>query len=223
LGGELKKLFPLAQFPSSKQLDVTRLASVINYFNHHKISLVIHAAALAVPQQAEDNPNLAIEANIIGTANIAQACLRHRAKLVYISTDYVFKGDKGNYKETDAVWPVNKYAWSKLGGEAAVRLLPDFLIIRTSFGEKVFPHKAAFIDHFTSRESVNVIGGKIAKAIKKNLSGTLHVGAKRRSVYQYAQSLNPKQEIKKISRLKVSGIIPKDTSLNTGLYKKLLG
>ncbi len=59
----------------------------------------------------------------------------------------MLKGDQGNYKETDPVYPVNKYAWSKLGGECAVRMYDKSLIIRTTFGPNVFPYQKAFVDH----------------------------------------------------------------------------
>jgi hypothetical protein len=64
--------------------------------------------------------------------------------LVYISTDYVFAGEKGMYKEQDELLPQNKYAWSKLGGECAVQMLDNYVIIRLSFGPDIFPYKAAF-------------------------------------------------------------------------------
>jgi dTDP-4-dehydrorhamnose reductase len=143
--------------------------------------------------------------------------------MVYICTDYVYKGDKGNYKEDDSVLPVNKYAWSKLGGECAVRLLDDHLILRISMGEKIFPYEKAFVDHFTSRETADIIAKKIIKVIKKGISGVLHLGTKRRSVYEYAMSLKNKKSIGKISIKEVNFPVPRDTSLNTDKYLKLFG
>ena len=138
---------------------------------------------------------------------------------MYISTDYVFDGKKGNYKEDDAVLPVNKYAWSKLGGEAAVRMLDDYLIIRMSFGDKVFPYDKAFTDHYTSRESVDVIAKKLVVMLKAGARGIIHLGHTRRSVYQYAKALGSKKAIGKISIADVPFAVPKDTSLNTAKYK----
>ena len=63
-----------------------------------------------------ENPDLSISTNIIGTSNVVLACMESNVKLVYISTDYVYPGTDGNYKEEDPLLPVNLYAWSKLGG-----------------------------------------------------------------------------------------------------------
>jgi len=220
LGTEMKKLIPKAMFPSSANFDVTNYAQMEGLIKKHKPKIIIHAAAYTLPQQAEKEPIKPLEANIIGTANVAKLCLKFGIKLIYISTDYVFDGKKGNYKEEDPVLPVNKYAWSKLGGEAAVRMLDRYLIIRTSLGEKVFPYKAAFVDHFTSRESVDVIAKKIVKVVNAGISGIIHIGHKRRSVYGYAKDLGSKN-VSKVSIKDVEFPVPKDTSLNLSKYNKL--
>jgi len=221
LGGEVKKLIPKALFPSSKVFNLTKYSQMEKYVAKRKPKLIIHAAAFTSPPLIEKDPEKALDVNIVGTANIVKLCLKSSIKLVYICTDYVFKGDKGNYKETDPVLPVNKYAWSKLGGECAVRLLGDFLIVRISMGERVFPYKRAFIDHFTSRESVDKIAKKIVKVVKKGISGTIHLGSKRRSVYEFAKSLKNKRSVGRISIKEADFPVPKDTSLNTNKYKKL--
>lgn len=222
LGSELKKLMPKALFPSSKVFNVTNRAQMRSFINKHKPQLVLHAASVVSPPSVEKNPGPALETNIIGTAYVAELCLNKGMKMVYICTDYVFKGDKGNYKEEDPLLPTNRYAWSKLGGEAAVRMLPDFLIFRTSLGAKVFPYPQAYTDHFTSRESVDIIAKKIVKIIHAGISGVIHIGHKRRSVYQYAKALGGKQQINKITRLDMGFPVPKDTSLNTSKYDKLV-
>ena len=79
-----------------------------------------------------------IDKNIIGTANITKICSKLNIKLIYISTCYVYPGKKGNYSENPAVKPINKYAWSKLGGECAVHMYKNSLILRTSVTEKPF-------------------------------------------------------------------------------------
>jgi len=219
LGTELKKLLPKADFPASAVFDMTNEKQMEKYLRRSSPSTIIHAAAVISPPVIDKDPAKALEVNIIGTALLAKLCLRHMITLVYISTDYVFDGKKGNYKEADAVLPVNKYAWSKLGGEAAVRILDDYLIIRTSFGDKVFPYDKAFVDHYTSRESVDEIAKKIVTVLKSGVRGTIHLGHARRSVYQYAKSLGGPTPIGKISIDDVPFTVPKDTSLNTSKYK----
>lgn len=114
LGTELKKLLPKAQFPDSAVFNVTNRSQMEKYIRAHHPSVIIHAAAFISPPLIDKNPVKALEVNIIGSAGLAELCWHYKIKLIYISTDYVFKGDKGNYKETDPVLPVNKYAWSKL-------------------------------------------------------------------------------------------------------------
>ena len=87
-----------------------------------------------------------IDLNIIGTANIVKACQEHNIKLIYFSTNYVYPGNKGSYKETDPVLPINKYAVSKLGGECSVQMYSNSLILRICMTEKPFIHKKAFSD-----------------------------------------------------------------------------
>ena len=116
--------------------------------------MVVHAAAFTSPPKVDKDPARALDVNIIGTANLVRLCMARGLRLIYISTDYVFRGDRGNYREDDSLYPVNKYAWSKLGGECAVRMYDNSLIVRTSFGPNVFPYEKAFADQWTSRESV---------------------------------------------------------------------
>ena len=93
----------------------------------------------------EKNINKSIDLNIIGTANITKICSDLKIKLIYISTSYVYPGEKGNYKETDPIKPINNYGLSKMGGEAAVRMYKNSLVVRASMTEKPFIHSKAFL------------------------------------------------------------------------------
>jgi dTDP-4-dehydrorhamnose reductase len=167
LGGEIKKLLPQAWYPTSAEFDVVNESQLQAYLADKSINLLVHAAAFTSPPLVEKAPAKALDVNIIGTANIVKLCLAHQMKLMYISTDYVFDGEKGLYQETDPVHPVNKYAWSKLGGECAVRMYDNALIVRTSFGPNEFPFPKAFIDQWTSRQSVREIAAKIVALVEK--------------------------------------------------------
>jgi dTDP-4-dehydrorhamnose reductase len=159
--------------------------------------------------------------NIAGTANVVRLCSERSIRLVYISTDYVFDGDRGSYKEDDPVHPVNKYAWSKLGGECAVRMLDDALIIRTSFGPNEFPYPKAFVDQWTSRLSVSAVADKIVALLATDARGVVHVGGPRLTVYEYAKGLDPRREIGELSIRTVSFRVPRDTSLDSSRYNHL--
>jgi len=96
------------------------------------------------------------------------------------------------------------------------------LIIRTSFGPNVFPFPKAFVDQWTSREPVHSIAQKLVALIDQPITGTIHVGGPRRSVYEYAKSLDPNQEIGKLSTQEVSFKVPQDTSLACDYYHTLV-
>jgi len=226
LGGEVKKLLPQAWYPTSTEFNVVNESQLQAYLADKSISLLIHAAAFTSPPQVDKAPEKALDANIIGTSNIVKLCLAHQIKLMYISTDYVFNGEKGLYQETDPVHPVNKYAWSKLGGECAVRMYDNALIVRTSFGPNEFPFPKAFIDQWTSRQSVREIAAKIValagKMMETPVTGVVHVGDARKTVYDYAKGLDESKEIGELSINDVPFKAPKDTSLDCSRYDELV-
>jgi len=222
LGSEIKLLLPNVFYPSSSEFNVVNYQQMQEYIKDKKIALFIHAAAFTSPPSVDKEPEKAIDANIIGTSNVVKLCLANQIKLMYISTDYVFKGDKGNYKEQAPVSPVNKYAWSKLGGECAVKMYDNALIIRTSFGPNEFPYSKAFIDQWTSRESVHNIAAKIAALVDKPVTGVVHIGGKRQTVYEYAKSIDAAKEIGQLSINDIPFAAPQDTSLCCSYYDDIM-
>lgn len=223
LGGELRRLLPRARFPTSSEFDVTDLAGMRAWVESDPPELLLHAAAFTSPPRVEQEPGRAIDANIVGTANVVKLCMQLEARLVYVSTDYVFRGDRGHYSEEDPVHPVNRYAWSKLGGECAARLYDRALIVRTSFGPNAFPYPKAFVDQWTSRESVAEIARKLVRVLVLDLAGVLHIGGPRRTVYEYATSLHTGKEIGELSVDEVDFQAPRDTSLNCERFRQLVG
>ena len=164
----------------------------------------------------EEDINRSIDLNIIGTSNITKACADLKIKLIYFSTNYVYQGLKGNYAESDPVKPFNNYAWSKLGGEAAVHLYKNSLILRVSMTEEPFIHKKAFknvINNFLYHsEVVKVLFRLLGK------KGIINVGGKKRSIYDFAREKN--KNVKKIYMKK--NILPKDSSMNVNKLKKIM-
>jgi len=223
LGSEFRKILPDIQYPSHKEFDVTNYGQMQQYLKAHPCDLIIHAAAFISPPAINKDPSKAIEVNIVGTSNVVRLCMQHGARLIYVSTDYVFKGDKGNYAETDPVYPVNKYAWSKLGGECAAAMYDKSLIVRTTFGPNVFPFEKAFVDQWTSRESVAAVAEKISKLVDKDVTGVIHVGGRRRTVFEYARSLDAARPVGELSVRDVPFTVPVDTSLNCDKYNTLIG
>lgn len=217
----MQKILPELEYPSSDEFNLMDFQQMDEYLNKGKYEMIVHAAAFTSPPKVEEDPLQALDVNIIGTANVVKLCAKYDMKIIYICTDYVFKGDEGNYGEEDPVYPVNKYAWSKLGGECAVRLYDNSIIIRTSFGPNVFPYDGAFVDQWTSREDVKTIARKISRLIDSNFKGTIHLGSQRRTVFEYAKSLDNNKDVKELSIEDLSFKAPEDTSLNVDQYKKL--
>ncbi len=222
LGTELCKLESRLLSTDIEEFDVTDPDQMADFLTERKITTILHAAAFISPPKIDADPVQALQANIIGTANITTLCIERQFRLVYISTDYVFKGDRGNYNEEDELLPQNRYAWSKMGGECAVRMYPEALIIRTSFCEPVFPYDKAFVDQYTSRDSVTVIAPLILMlALMKDLTGIIHVGTTRKSVIELARKLG-RTDVGELRRNEVSFEVPFDTSFDLTKLQEIL-
>ncbi|HZM74959.1 MAG TPA: dTDP-4-dehydrorhamnose reductase [Candidatus Limnocylindrales bacterium] len=121
---------------SRHDFDIANEAAVTRSVNGFAPDIVVHAAANAVVDDCETAPAEALRVNIAGTRNMARVCRRVGAKLVYISSDYVFDGGDtppGGYREDDLPNPLSVYGLTKLAGERIAGAVPDHLIIRTSW------------------------------------------------------------------------------------------
>ena len=118
-----------------QQLDITDMNKTYELITKVNPQLVIHTAAYTDVDGCESNRDLAYRINMLGTRNIALACQRFDAVLLYISTDFVFDGEKGcPYVELDLTNPLSVYGKSKYYGELYIRkLLTKFYIVRTSW------------------------------------------------------------------------------------------
>jgi len=112
---------------------LSRLENITEFFNSIKPEIVVHAGALSNVDKCEENKELAWKINVEGTQHIAELSRKHKAFLIYVSTDYVFSGKKGMYTENDETKPINHYGKTKLEGEKIVRnLMPEWCIARPS-------------------------------------------------------------------------------------------
>ena len=199
-------------YPKKSQLNILSTNSIEKYLKKTKPKILIHLAGLSRPMKVHNNNiNKSINLNIIGTSNIVKCCSKLKIKLIYFSTNYVYPGKKGPYKETSPILPINSYAWSKLGGECAVNLYKNSLILRVCMAEKPFVHKKAFNNlktNFIFQEDVAKILFKIL-----NLKGILNIGGKVQSPYKFAKETNT--NIKPVSRKcdQLFRLFP-DTSMN---------
>lgn len=218
--------FILIDAPTHKELDVCNIKTIIPYVQkkYDKIILSMGEKNQAV---VELDSYSALRTNIQGVSNVVEALQINNSttQLIYISTGYVYKGSKSYHKETDGVFPCNKYAWSKLGGECAIRMLNEkqHLIIRCEFSKAPWHRDYAFIDQYASREALEIIAYKICNLIMKEAIGTYNIGGKRKSVYQYAKSLNKNRKISKCKMKDFATVpLPYDTSLNTNKYNNFM-
>jgi len=225
LGETLPAIFVDA--PTHTELDVCNLKSIIPYVQkkYDKIVLMVGEKNQKV---IELDSYGALRTNIQGISNVVEALqiTNSPTQLIYISTGYVYKGDRHYHKEDEGVFPCNKYAWSKLGGECAVRMLDEnrHLIIRCEFSKAPWHRGFAFTDQYTSREEIGITTNKICQLIVNGASGTYNVGGKRKSVFQYARSLNKYGVLLKCKMKTFATVpLPRDSSLNTSKYDKLMG
>ena len=207
-------------YPSKSKLDITDIKSIRNYLKRTKPKSVLHLAGLSRPMiEHEKNINKSINLNIIGTANIVKVCSELKIKLIYFSTSYIYPGKKGSYKETDALLPWNNYAWSKVGGEGAVQMYDNSLILRVCMTEKPFVHKKAFTNlklNFIFHEDLAKI---LIKIIDKK--GILNLGGPAQTVYNFAKKYNPgikKTKSKKIGKYSM----PLNFSMNLNKLNKVI-
>ena len=207
-------------FPNKTTLDITDFRSIQKYIKLKKPNILIHLAGLSRPMNIHDRQiQKSIDLNIIGTSNITKACAEKNIKLVYFSTNYVYPGIRGYYKESDGLLPINNYAWSKLGGECAVQMYKNSLILRVCMTERPFIHKQAFYNVKTSF----IYHDEVAKILLKliNVKGILNIGGPTKSVYNFAKIDNT--NVKKIflknnKKIKMSF----NSSINIKKLKKIL-
>ncbi|MBC7111924.1 MAG: dTDP-4-dehydrorhamnose reductase [Methanothermobacter sp.] len=120
---------------TSGSLDIRDLEGVMELLRETRPDAVVHAAAFTDVDCAETERDTAYQVNVLGTRNIAAAASAVGSSILYISTDYVFDGEKGDgYLEFDEPNPLNFYGKTKYLGEVSVRQLSErFYIVRTSW------------------------------------------------------------------------------------------
>ena len=203
-------------YPSKKQLDITNFKKIKSYLRKKRPKALIHLAGLSRPMNEHQKKiSKSIILNIIGTANLVRACYEMNIKIIYFSSSYVYPGKKGNYKETDPVLPWNNYAWSKMGGECAVQMYKNSLILRVCMTEKPFVHKKAF----TNIKLNFIFHEDIAKMLFKviNKRGVLNIGGKTKTIFDFAKKYNPK-----VLKTRSVGQYPPKPFMNLSKLNKIL-
>jgi dTDP-4-dehydrorhamnose reductase len=148
-------------FATKDELPIENKERVELFFEKHRIDYCINCAAYTAVDKAESEREKAFLINADAVGGLAEICRFHKAKLIHISTDYVYDGSAGiPLKETDAVDPVNVYGSSKLQGEElAIKQNPSTLTIRTSWVYSSFGNNfvKTMLRLFKERDEINVV------------------------------------------------------------------
>ena len=228
--------------------DITDKNEVEKVINKNKPDTIVHCAAMTDVDLCEDEIDIAYRINSDGTRNMAQAAENIGAKIIYVSTDFVFDGDKGYYSEDDEVNPLGIYAKSKYDGEVQLKKYStNWAIARVSvlYG---WHKKANFttwvINQLRSNNSINIVtdqinsptyadnaGEAIFEIAKQDKNGIYHTaGNDRINRFDFTQKIaeafnlnkdliNPTTSDKFIQKAPR----PRDSSLNVNKIKKVLG
>jgi dTDP-4-dehydrorhamnose reductase len=232
------------------KLDICKKREVDKTFEKLKPDVVIHAAALTNVDKCEENNELARKVNIEGTNNITKAAERIKAFLVYVSTDYVFSGGEGLYKETDEPNPVNNYGLTKLEGEKIVtssNLM--WCIARSSviYGSTLATGKDNFVlwvlNKLRNEEPLRIVTDQcvsptlntslaemILEILERRLTGVYHLaGATPLNRYEFAKLIAKTFQLDeslidpaRSSEMKWLAKRPRDSSLNVEKASKTL-
>jgi dTDP-4-dehydrorhamnose reductase len=222
MGRALREFLPDATYLSHADCDITNDKSLQAAFDTHQPEIVIHAAALTDHQHPDAGQ--IIQTNIIGTELVSRWCKAFGAKMVYLSTHYVYPGETGNYKETDPTRPIGTYAWSKLAGEGWAQTVPDWLIVRGSWytPEKVeqWRQRGAFYDAYCNRTGTRAAALAISNLVLGDATGIYNIGGKRRTFAEIAMADNFKGRIPVSERHSVfcPYPFPADSSTNIDKY-----
>lgn len=189
---ELKKQGLTAVGLTRENLDITDENQVMNTMREINPEAVIHCAAYSAVDLAEEETEKALRVNALATSYLAKACAKNHAKMLYVSTDYVFPGEgEKNYEPWDCAAPINWYGQTKYEGEQAVlRELKSYFIVRVSwvFGKNGKNFVRTMLRLSEERSTVSVVADQIgsptytvdlarclAAMIKTEKYGTYHV------------------------------------------------
>jgi dTDP-4-dehydrorhamnose reductase len=197
----------LSVYGTFVKMDISDKAVVEDVYKSIKPDVVVHAATLTDVDKCELNKDLAWKINVEGTKNIVEATKATGSFLVYISTDYVFSGEKGSYKESDLPDPINYYGLTKLKAEELVKTQAEYFIARPSviYGSTPAAGKVNFalwlIETLGRGERVKIVTDQwntptlntnlaemTLEVVERRLTGIFHLcGASRVSRLEFAQ------------------------------------
>ena len=194
--------------PSSKECNILNTYDLFKTIKYFQPDIVIHLAAFVDTFGCEERKIDALDINVLGTLNMVEACMYVDCKFIYISSEYVFGGNKGNYTIDDRLDPINVYGKTKAAAEYIVSVLPNYQIIRAPFIRQVYPK--VFTDQYCSRYFLDEVAEKISNNILNNPDKLVHIASERMSLYDLY--IKHGIEAEPIT-MPENQLIPKDTSL----------
>lgn len=203
--------------PGRGEMNINSFHECNACIGYHNPEVVIHCAGLVSAMACDQDKRSAWAANVEGTRNVARASRGRR--FIYISTDYVFDGGRGNYNEADLPNPVNYYGLTKLIGEQIALDYPNALVVRVPFRRSPWPYDNAWTDQWTSCRWADEAAADVLKAADMKVSGVLHIGGERRSIYDLARSIKSDVKPGTIDTCRIR--LPKDTSLDSSKWHSI--
>ena len=228
------------EFGIPVKMDLLNHERISNVLSEKNPDIVIHLGAMTAVDLCETQQDNALKINSQATEILAKECSKINSFMVYVSTDYVFNGNSGLYKENDATNPLGFYGKSKLLGEKSIQnFSSNWCIARTSTPFGLHPTKKSFpiwvienlqkqkqidvlTDQFTSPTYVPNLSRMLIEISERHLTGIIHVaGASKISRYEMASLVSDKLDLDEkllreisINDIKWEAQRPKDSSLN---------
>lgn len=231
------------------KVNISKKEEVENLFRKSNPEKVIHTAAMTNVDQCETDKKEAWRINVDGTKHIVECCQKYDSKIVYVSTDFVFDGKKGKYRESDETNPINYYGLTKLEGEHALgESDTEYAIARTSVIYDLHPYKFNFAtwvinelkvgneinvvkDQYNSPTFVDNLAEVILKIHENQNYDLYHIsGSERISRYDFARKIADIFDLNKdlinpitSDELNQKAKRPRDSSLDVTKTEKDLG
>lgn len=215
--------------------DVVDFSSVLKFIERHKPQVVINTAAFHNTLECEQNPNIAFLVNAIGAYNVAKAAAENHAKIMFISSDYIFDGSKKGFLEDDKPNPLNIYGASKLAGECLTKIAnKNYFVIRTTglYGEKISGKGHNFVslmlDKAKTSEILYVVNDQfcsptysldLARSIKQLLDCNAPIGIYHLVNKGYVSWYQFAKKIFQIKKMHIK-VLPKSTNLEEDTVRR---
>lgn len=234
-------------FSNHIKIDIRNIESIENIVRKIKPDLIINCAALTDINNIEKNSKNAYQVNAYGAENISKITSKYSKRLIHISTDSVFDGKRGNYRENDKPNPINEYSKSKKLGEDLIKEnLDDYVIVRTNFygnhNKKKFLFNwiienykqnkkfDGFTNIFFNPLEIENLSLSLLELSELEYTGILHMGSnKTYSKYEFAKIIGEKLEYnyellskKEVKDEELIAKRPHNPTLSNELSKKII-